>query len=156
MSASSTRPLSAVPRISSITAGVTLNRSAKKRSGFVSASSVIDHGLLRWEGPILARARLSTQLFREDEPGYPYCTGGSSARRVRLDDLVHAAESRHQRSPRREDVGAVQLVDLTVLHGGDRVPSRPRRDRVDVDRLATPRGHDDRGGAPHVVVLRLH
>src|SRR5207247_10689145 len=71
--------------------------------------------------PILSRSHGCPKLFR----------GLDSARRVELtaglkalNYLVDAPETDHQRRPRRQDIGAVDFVDLARFHRRAPIPTR--------------------------------
>src|SRR5262245_64587705 len=154
MSASSTLPSRLPPRTRSMSPDVTLNRSEKKVSGRVRASSVIGLSASRAVGvPILTCALRCPKLLDSKLPTdrfYPPEEGGVGGFRLPsslkgLNNLVNAPDAVHERGARSEDVGAVDLVDLAPLDRGDPLPAGPPRDRLRIDRLAAPRGEDDLG-----------
>src|SRR5438552_13481213 len=162
MSASSTRPLSAPPSTLSISDGVTLKRSEKKRSGRARTGSVMCwSGSCGGRAPILARTSACPKLFRRGRRYrfYPPREGARTMAGARsldakwhlarglivLDDLVNPTQTVHQRRAGGQDVGAVDLVDVTMPDGAHLAPARARRDRRAVHRLAAPRRQDDLG-----------
>src|SRR5262249_3084774 len=79
-------------------------------------------------------------------PGEAGAGGSSLASSLKgLNNLVNAPDAVHERRARSEDVGAVDLVDLSPLDRGDPLPAGSPRDRLGIDRLAAPRGEDNLG-----------
>src|SRR5688572_21305455 len=138
MSASSTRPLSAPPSTFSISDGVTLKRSEKRRSGRASTGSVMCGQAPMERAPILARTRARRKFFRKRDYAIDFIPHGKAAaarrsnlfdanwhqsrgparsgvdsvpRLVLLDDFVNATEAVHERRTGRQNVGTVDLVN---------------------------------------------
>src|SRR5262245_40082917 len=67
---------------------------------------------------------------------------------------MNPSEPNHERGPRCENVAALELVNLTELHGRDRLPSRTLGNGLGVHRLAAPIGQDELRIAPHALFGR--
>src|SRR5262245_48955090 len=67
---------------------------------------------------------------------------------------MNPSEPDHERGPRCEDITALELVNLTELHGGDRLPARALGHGVAIYVPAAPRGQDDLRIAPHDLLGR--
>src|SRR5204862_7313147 len=142
MSASSTRPLSAPPNTFSMSDGVTLNRSEKKRSGRARTGSVMSWSGSCGTGFDTSAHLYTTQAFRERTTTSILSPTGRGAREASattrdakwhwrsacrleiLHDFVDETQAVHERRAGRQNVRAIDLVDRSA---SDRRHVRPAR-----------------------------